>query len=114
MHYPFQRLDNPNVVFGYVEYEHDEEDCFKYMQIYGVLPIEEVLNQLYQTKDSWLVCKVFQGLDNPNVVFGYVEYEHDEEDCFEYMHMVSHLLRKRSINSIKRRIHGWHVKFFKH
>ena len=24
--------------------------------------------------------KVFQGLDDPNVVSGYVKYEHDEED----------------------------------
>ena len=54
---------------------------------YGVSPIEEALNQLYQTKDSWLACKVFQALDNPNVVFGSVEYEHDEEGCFEYMQM---------------------------
>ena len=24
--------------------------------------------------------KIFQGLDDPNVVFGYIEYKHDEED----------------------------------
>ena len=60
-----------------------------------------------------IICKcggILDACDDPKVVLGDVEYKHDEEDWFGLniwqIHGMFQLLKKCSIKSIKRRIHG--------
>ena len=54
--YTIQGLDDPNVVSGYVNMNMMRKiDLLRaYANSWYVSAIEEVLNQVYQTKDSWL------------------------------------------------------------